>query len=298
MVLGPAGLLVPVAQAQRPVIGAVEEMDFNRPESWAMKRASALLLFTAMGPPERREAGEVELSLEGIWNPELSRGESRVGFQGTKVEDMNRLPVIPRPRGSIGLGWDTVLDLAYIPPVEIDGVTPNIFAAALERPIYECGDFTLGLRIYGQVGEIEGDITCPEWETYFPPGSNLNPFACEYPSSDVITMNYAGLAVVGGYQLPGPVGGAIHFGAYATHMDLEFQVDALYSGIRDLNRQETDGWVYALTLGYSRPISEHLTLAVEGFYAPLQVMRGLPSGNYQKENDDLYNVRAMITCRF
>lgn len=291
-----AGLMA--AEAQRPVLQLQEMLEFDRPESWAMKRSAALLMFTGMGPPGHREAGEVNLSLEGIWNPELSRGESRVGFMGSKVEDLNRLPVIPRPRGSVGIGWDTTLDLAYIPPVEIDGVTPNIFAAALERPLYECGEWMVGLRLFGQLGKIEGDITCPEWETYFPPGSLQNPFGCEYPSQDTVTLNYIGLALTGGYQLPGPIGGAIHFGAYAARADLEFQVRALYSGITDLTHQETDGWLYALTLGYSRPISEHLTLAIEGFYSPLEVQRGLLRGNTKAENDDLYHLRAMITCRF
>ena len=145
---GLLGMWVIAAQAGPPVIAFTEEVDFDRPEAWAMKRAASLLLFTGMRPPTEREAGSWEFSVEGIWNPSLSKEESRVGFEGTKVEDLNRLTIIPRPRMSVGLGWDTTLEVSYIPPVEIEGIEPNILALALERPIWHCNDWIPGVRVY------------------------------------------------------------------------------------------------------------------------------------------------------
>ena len=42
----------PAAQAQG-VIDVTEELDFDRPESWAMKYFASLSLLTGMGVPER-----------------------------------------------------------------------------------------------------------------------------------------------------------------------------------------------------------------------------------------------------
>jgi hypothetical protein len=284
-----------VRAGELPEIKFTEKLDFDRPESWAMKRAASLLLFTSMGPPTSRELGSVEFGLEGIWNPNLSKADQRVGFDGNKVENMNRLEIIPRPRVRIGVGWETTLDMSYIPPVEIEGIEPNIFALALERPLGEWCGWTLGARIYGQVGEVEGDITCEDGVSDIPPGSPGNEFGCEGTSSDEITVNYAGVALLGGFALPDDLGGDFHFGVYATYMDLEFQVDAVTYGERDLTRQVTDGWVYAFTAGYSRDVSEDCRLAVEVFYSPLDVDRAEDS---MADADDLFNVRAMVSYRF
>ncbi len=278
-----------------PEIKFTEVLDFDRPEAWAMKRAASLMLFTSMGPPTSREAGSVELGLEAIWNPSLSAEDRRVGFDGNKVEDLNRLEVIPRPRVRIGVGWETTLELSYLPPVEIEGIEPNIFAMALERPIWQGCDWTLGARIYGQLGGVDGDITCPHGESDIPPGEAGNEFGCEGTSRDEITLNYVGGALVGGFALPEEIGGDLHFGVYATYMDLEFQVDAVTYGFQDRTKMVTDGWVYAFTAGYSRDISEDCRLALEAFYAPLDVDR---SADSNADADDLFNVRAMLSYRF
>ena len=263
-----------------------------------MKRAASLLLFTGLRPPQEREVWSVEFSMETIWNPDLSEEDRRVGFRGRKVEDINRLPVIPRPRLSVGLPWATTLELAYIPPVEVDGITPNIFALALERPLVKIGDLVLGLRAYGQIATLEGDITCTEEDAASPPGSPGNPFGCQGASHDELQINYAGLALTGGYKLPEEIGGDLHFGLYATYLDLEFQVNATTFGFLDQTLQVTDGWVYAVTLGYSRPIHDNCRVGLEAFYSPLRVMRSLPAGETSTENDGLFNLRAMVTYRF
>ncbi|NNM29474.1 MAG: hypothetical protein HKO57_08130 [Akkermansiaceae bacterium] len=285
------------AGAQVITLTTVEDLDFDRPEAWAMKRTAALLMFTSVGPPADREDGELELSLESIWNPGLSRGERTVGFKGTKEEDINRLPVVPRPRLTMGIGFNTTFELAYIPPVEIEGIEPNVLAVALERPVYRCDDLILGLRLFGQLGTAKGDITCSEDDARDGIGG------CLAPSEDEVQLNYAGLALTGGYELPENVGGSLFFGLYAAYLDLEFQVNALLEGrrfdVRDRTRQMSDGWIYGLTGGYSRPVGENCRLGVEAFYAPLDVMRGdVQGGDFSTENDSLFNLRAMLTYEF
>lgn len=301
-----AGLMAPLitqAAFAQPVIGGVETIDFDRPEAWAMKRSASLTLFTGVGPPRDRSAGDVELGVELGWNPSLSEDEMRVGFNGTKVEDMGRLTVIPRARLTVGLGWKVSLDLTYTPPVSIEGLEPQLFAAAVERPFWRSGGWVLGARAFGQIGDVTGDITCPENEASIPPGSTGNEFGCEEPSMDVVTIDYVGLGLTGGYRFGGSNGAAFHFGAFANHMDLEFQVDALTYGIRDRNRLITDGWTWAVTGGFSLPFGRPTRLAFEVFYSPLDVDRpvfdddGFETG-IDSRNDALFNLRAMFSFAF
>jgi hypothetical protein len=287
----------------QPVFGGVEVIDFDRPEAWAMKRSASLTLFTGLGPPRDREAGDVELGLELGWNPSLSEDEMRVGFGGTKVEDMGRLDVVPRLRVTVGLGRKTSLDLSYTPPVSIEGLEPQLFAAAVERPVWRSGGWVLGARVMGQIGEVTGDITCTAEDAAIPPGDPGNDFGCEEPSSDIVTLNYVGIGLTGGYELPESGGKAFHFGVFANYLDLEFQVDALTYGFRDRARLVTDGWTWAATAGFSLPLGRPTRLAFELFYSPLDVDRpvfdddGFEIG-IDSRNDALFNVRAMVAYVF
>jgi len=283
------------AQSGKLADEPAQELGFDRTEAWAMEWTASLTLLTSLGPPRQREAGEVEISIEAGWIPSLSEDQRRVGFNGTKVEDFNRLDVLPRPRLAVGLGWATTLELAYLPPVTVEGLTPNLLSAAIERPVVRSGDWTLGLRAYGQLGTVGGDITCPADEAALPPGEPGNEFGCMAASDDEVTLNYVGLAVTGGRAIPGTNDADLHFGVYATHMDLEFQVDAITFGFHDRSRLAADGWATAVTAGASFPVSTRLRLAVEAFYTPLDVVR--PPGT-TTDNDPLFNVRSMLTYAF
>jgi hypothetical protein len=285
------------------VIEGTERIDFDRPEAWAMKRTASLTLMTALAPPRERAFGTFELGLELGWNPSLSEDERRVGFNGTKVEDLGRLDVIPRARVTVGLGRNVSLDLSYTPPIEIRGVEPNLFAVAIERPFWSSGSWVLGARAYGQIGDVEGDITCTEAEAAIPPGDPGNEFGCEQPSSDEVTLNYAGIGITGGYWLDRQRDSAFHFGAYANYMDLEFQVDALTFGLRDRSLLVTDGWTYSLTAGFSIALGAPTRLGLEAYYSPLNVDRpvfddGGAAIGVDSRNDELLNLRAMISYRF
>lgn len=283
------------AQGEPPVIEGTEAVSFDRPEAWAMKWFTSVTLFTSLAPPRTREAGSVDLAFELDWIPSLTEDQRRVGFNGTKVEDINRLPVLPRPRVAIGLGRKLTAEAAWIPPVEVEGLTPNIIALALERPLAETGNWSFGGRLYGQYGVVEGDITCTAGEATIPPGSPGNDFGCQEPSRDEVTIAYAGLAVTAGYHVPGTRDTTLHFGVYGTHMDLAFQVDALTYGLRDRTRLETDGWTAAVTAGVGFALSERFRLGIEAFYTPLDVVRPPETG---AENDPLFNLRSMLSYSF
>jgi hypothetical protein len=81
----------------------VDELDWDRPEAWAMKYFNSVSILTGLGPPRARETWSFEIGLELDTIPRLDEDQRRVGFGGLKVEDLNRLPVFFRPRLTIGL---------------------------------------------------------------------------------------------------------------------------------------------------------------------------------------------------
>jgi hypothetical protein len=266
-----------------------EHIDFDRPEAWAMQYFAAVSTFTGLGPPVRREPWSVDLGLDLGWIPSLSEAERTVGYNGTKVEDLNRLPVFGRPRVTVGLPGGFSADLGWVPPIEINGVTSNLFAAAVERPVLEHERWTLGLRAYGQLGDVTGDFTCPEDVASQAPGSPGNPYGCNEPSSDTSTLNNVGLALTGGAKIGG--GGLVHLSGGATYNDLAFQVDAVTYGYPDHTRLLADGWTGWVAAGLGWPLGARTWVAGEAFYSPLWVVR---PPDTSRQNDGLFNLRVLL----
>ena len=286
--------VVAVDVSAQEVVGSTEELSFDRPEAWAMKYFASATMLTGLGPPEARDPWSVEVGLEVGWLPHLDEDQRRVGFNGTKVEDLNRLPALVRPRVRIGLPARLTLDLSWVPPVELEGLEANLVAVGLERPLVERERWTLGLRVIGQLGELEGDLTCSEEDASHPPGSPENEFGCEAPSQDTIQLDYVGAAVTGGVDLSTSGTGTLHYAVAASYLDLETQVDALTYGYRDRNRLLASGWTYWATVGVSWQPWQRTGIAAEVFYSPLTVRR---SPTASQENDGLLNVRVMLDYR-
>jgi len=285
-------LLGASATSRAQVIDDVEELDWDRPEAWAMKFFNSVSVLTGLGAPEARRKWSFEIGLELDTIPQLSEDQRRIGFNGAKVEDLNRLPAFFRPRLTIGLPAKLSLDIAWVPPVELRGVTSNLFAVGLERPFYTAGPLVLGGRIYGQIGTVKGDFTCTEEEASYPPGPPDNIFGCEAPSEDELTLNYVGLAFTGGYRVKKTT---FHWGLAANYMDMEFQVNALTDGIEDRSLLLANGWTWSVNGGASWKLSRLLSIAAELFYSPLSVTRP-PST--ERENDPLINLRTMLRVHF
>jgi hypothetical protein len=277
--------------ASRTVAAQGEQIAFDRPESWALKYFAAVTTFTPLGPPVERQPWQMDLGLELGWIPSLSEDQRRVGFEGTKVEDLNKLPVFARPRVTVAFPARFLVELAWVPPVEVNGVKPNLLDVALERPLLGSGRWTLGVRAYGQLGSVQGDFTCPKEVVSSPPGSPANPYGCQEPSSDTSTLNDIGMAVTGGASMGR---GAFHFAGGATYNHLRFQVHALTFGYEDRTLLLTDGWTGWVAAGAGWPLGAGTWLGGEAFYSPLTVRRP-PETNSQ--NDPLFTVRAMLRIR-
>lgn len=269
------------------VIEAVETLDFARPESWAMKYFASLGIFTSMGVPEALQPGGVSLGFEGGIVPYLTEAQQTVGFEGTKFEDMNRTRFFGRIRGRIGLGGKTALELGYVPPIEVNRVTPHLFAVGAGRPFELSRGWQIGVRGYAQFGTIDGDITCSAREIE----SGENAFGCEAPSEDELSQKIYGAELTAGY-----VEGKWrpHVGIAFNYLDLEFQVNARYRGFVDHGLQLTDGSTVSFNGGVSYVANEQWRVSGELFYTPLSVIRP-PSTS--SENDGLFNARFLVIYR-
>lgn len=286
----PLGLLSSEGIDAQPIVDVVEELEFDRTESWAMQYFASVQRLTGMGVPRSLAPGSLELRLELGWVPSLSEEERRVGFDGTKVEDLNRTSIFARPRLVIGLPRAFSLTLSWVPPVEAFGVEPHLLAAGIARPIWTGGRWRLGLGLTAQYGTLEGDLTCTAEEAAAGDNRELNPFLCEQPSNDEMTIRSAGLEISAARRV-----GESKFEPYvamaANFMDLDFQVDARYSGLVDRSLLLTEGWTGQITAGTRYLMGARTHLGVELFYSPLEVVR---PPRTTAENDALFNVRAYL----
>jgi hypothetical protein len=285
-------LLDASASSAQNLVEGTEELDFDRPESWAMKFYASLSLLTSMGVPERMGAGTIDLGFEGGIVPQLSDDQRRVGFDGTKLENLNRTRFFGRVRAHIGLPESIRLELAYLPPFDIGGVEPNLFAVGVGRPFAITENFQLGARGYFQFGTIRGDITCGEDEAAAGADPTLNPFSCEAPSNDELRQRVLGGELTAGYVSDGKW--RPYAGLALNYLDLEFQVDAVYSGLIDRTLQLTDGTTVSVTGGVNFIANDQWRVTGEAFYSWLSVVRP-PATN--SGNDGFWNARFLVTYR-
>lgn len=293
--LGAVLAVAPAAPARAQVVVATTEtLDFDRPESWGMKYYASLALLTSMGVPEKRAGGTIDLGFEGSYVPQMSDEQRRIGFHGTKLEDVNKTSFFGRIRGSVGLGHGLALELAYTPPVEVGGAKPSILAFALGRPFEVSPSWRLGVRGYGQVGTIEADVTCSADEVAAGDDLQLNPFQCVEPSEDESHQKVIGLELVAGY------GGASRFKPYLglgiNYMDLQFDVNAVYADgrVEDHNVQLTSGTTVSATAGLTFEADERWRLTAELFYSWLQITRPPATAS---ANEGFFNARGFVSYR-
>jgi hypothetical protein len=266
--------LTPFAGAAQTVLSPpVQRLAFDRPEAWGMKFAAAVLAFTPLAADRPGAAGAVELGLEAGSVPSLSRAERRIGFDGTKVEDIDRTPAVGRLRLRFGLPRDFGAEIGVVPPVELDGIEPRFVAVALSRQIAARGRLRLAGRLVAQHGRLAGDITCSRDDVAAGDNPQGNPFGCEAPSRDELELTEAGGGVVAALAARSDGGLEPYLALTALRLDGEFRVDARYRGVVDRSRLRTEGWTWRATAGVSGALGERWRGAGEVDYAPLAIRR-------------------------
>jgi len=276
------------------VVAETERLDFERPESWGMKFYTSLALPTGLGGPHRLEAGQVELGLEGGYVPQLSDAERRIGFDGTKLEDVNKTSLFGRIRGSVGLGSGVALELAYTPPIERGGARPHILALALARPVRVSDAWRLGVRGYGQLGTIRADVTCSAAEVAAGDDLVANPFQCVEPSQDESRQKLAGLELTLGYDARSRF--KPYVGLAVNYMDLEFDIAARYAAglVEDRSVQLTSGTTFSATAGLSYAAGARIRVSAEVFYSRLTLARPPATAPV---NEGFLNGRVFVSYR-
>ena len=284
---------LPGGQAAAQIVTHVtESLHSDRPEAWAMNYVTSLTLLSGLNVPRSRAPGSIEVGAELDWIPQLSSVQRRVAFNGIGEVDVTKAPIFARPRITIGLPWQFALTLSYVPPIRVFGVKPNLFAFALERPLYERDSWTIGMRMYGQIGDVEGAVTCPGNVIEFPPGSPENFFGCEKKSADRLSQHSAGLELSGSYRIEQLRGLTPYIAVAGNFLDTQVRVNALTFGILDRNRLEAETWTFSASAGVTYPLTNKLMLSVGMFYSPLWVTRPPATSSH---NDGLLNVRALLT---
>src|SRR5262249_44190951 len=141
------------------------------------------------------------VGLEADYVPFLSESQQVVGFNGTKAEDLNHLPVLIRPVLTLGLPFKLALTASYLPPIPVGGVQAHLFSASVARPFPLGEFFKLGAAIYGQVGTVTGAFTCPDSAVRAGSDPALNPFGCLTISGDWAYLDYLGAQASASYRI-------------------------------------------------------------------------------------------------
>ena len=271
-----------------------EIIDFDRPEAWAMKYFASAAQPTGMGAPRALAPGEIEVGFEGGWVASLDEAEQRVGFNGTKHEDLNRTSVFGRPRIRFGLPNAFSVGVSWVPPVEVGGAEPNLWSVDVARPFQIADRHRIGARIFALDGSIEADFTCDRATVAAGDDPLRNPFGCQEVSRDEQEMRSTGFEVSwarepreGGRWEP-------HVAVATAEMDLNFQINARYGGIVDRIRLEAEGTTVSVMAGLTYFGSDRWRVTGEAFYAPLDVERPTSTSS---SDDPLFNVRFLFAYR-
>lgn len=274
--------------AGQTVIETNRNVASDTPEAWAMRYFAGTTLMTSLGETPELSTWHWSLALDVGSIPRLSDAQQRVGFGGFKNEDLNKSPVFGRARLSLGLPDNWVVELGYTPPLEIDGARPrNVFSMALGRRLLENEGFTLSVRALGQVGKVQGDITCPA-SLAGSPDLSENPYGCQAPSQDTFTTDYYGIDTT----LSRAVGDWRWFasaGIVRTHLSV--QVNALVFAVNDRSRLTSNSNLPWLTVGGRYHFDPRFSIAAELLHVPLVVRR---PPDFAIDRDPLTSVRVQL----
>lgn len=285
-------LLSPVDATAQSVLRNNEILDNDRPEAWAMNYFVASSLLTSTGRTPALDPGHWMVALDLAQVPRLSDAQQRIGFNGVKQEDLNRLPVFGRARAWVGLPGGWVGEIGYTPPLRIEDTQARHFVAlGIGRRLVSRDTFELSWRVFGQHGAVEGDITCPA-RVSGTDDFTVNPYGCRAPSQDVASLNYYGTDLTWSWSVQ-PWQWYVDTGAVRT--ETQVQVDNYTYDVHDRSRLVAHDVLPFVAAGVQRDVGARWTWGAEALFVPLSVRRtaGAPS-----ERDDFLDLRLQLRYRF
>lgn len=283
MLLATITLLEPMFAEAQSTIGTDESVSIDSPEGWAMAYMTAASLNLGQTQPVSTRPGKIRLAAELAAIPSLNADQQRVGFGGFKDEDLNKSPVFGRVRLSLGLVWDFTAELAWTPPLELEGAKPDgLWGLALSKPLAGSDNWGLGFRLYSQQGHVEADVTCSSQVASQSPGSAGNPLSCLAPSEDRLQMDHYGAEIaLSFFELPR---GLQPWASLAiTRIDPFVEVNALVLGAIDRSTIDSKGTLETLSAGLNYRVNDNWQLSLATSYTPLEVQR-LPENPGGQDN--------------
>lgn len=279
--------------AAQPVLETHTRLASDRPEAWGMKYAAATTAFGAFDPRGLEGPGALEIGFEAGTIPSLSTEEQRIGFAGTKVEELDRGPAFGRLRARFALPGRWVLDLGVVPPVELDGLEPLLGSAALGRTLVDRRRLRLRgfLALHG--GRLEGDITCSRAAVAAGDDPDRNPLGCEEPSSDRLELATASLGLTAALPARHPEGFEPYLALALQHVDGRFEVAARYDGLVDRGVLTAEDQIVSVAVGGAGGLGSAWRLAAELGYTPLDLRRP----GQESIDQSIWNARLLVSRR-
>jgi hypothetical protein len=280
--LAPLIALTSAGVAQTPINDSVERIDLRRPEAWAMAYFGAAMMPSGWSLQRSDRGFSAALELDEV--PHLDQRQRRIGFDGIKLEDLNRSPVFGRAWLVYGLPASWTLAAGWTPPIRIKGAKANeLWSLTLSRR-FDRGPWRFGMAFQGGRARIEGAFTC------YDELIGDNPGDCIEPSRDEYRNDWYGVELGAGYARPQ---WRLKPGlSFAYHrLDAEVQVRASLHGLEDRARLITDGHLRTFGLGVDFELGTRLDGRVALTYTPLRVKRRDRENN---ESDDLTQLRLSL----
>ncbi len=228
------------------------------------------------------------VSLEVNEVPHLNMRQRRVGFQGTKLEDLNKSPVFARAWLSHQLPNEWHIHAGWTPPIRVRDVKPKTVVALVLAKEYRWSAWRMGVAAQGGINRIDGDFTCSQdvVDGFDPDG---NPFGCSERSKDELNGTYFGVELGGLWQ----ASKTLHpFASLAWHrIDVDTQVNAQLGEFRDQSLLKTDGDLWTAQVG-AQYAHERFDARLSVAYTPLEIQR---FDDPRPRSDDLLQVRLTLS---
>jgi len=267
-----------------------EKVAFDSPEGWGMSYMTAASLNLSDKFPETLSLGQFNLSAEISTIPELNEKQQKIGFGGVKSEDLNKSPVFGRGKITAGFYWDSIIELSWTPPLEIDGAKPEqMWGLAIAKQIYINDAFKTALRLYQFNGKATASVTCSEEMVMQPLYSPGNISGCIGTSKDKIDMSHDGIEIL--FEAQSSIAFKPWFSVASTRLKPSVQINAPLEFIQEEAFVETSGRLTTLTLGLNYKLSDNWLLNLGTSYTPIDVQRPEMTGG----NDNFWNIKIGLT---
>ena len=283
-------LLAPAAFGQT-LIREDRTVASDSAEGWAMRYFAGTTLMTSFGETPQLTPWRWSAALELGSIPHLSDEQQHVGFGGSKREDFNKSPVFGRLRVALGLPGDWVAEVGFTPPLQLAGSQARtVFAGAIGRRLVDAEALSLSVRALGQLGKVDGDITCPRGISGGFDASN--PLGCVVPSQDTFTADYYGVDATAGWST-GPW--QLYASGGIVRARLEVQVDAFVGLTHDRSKIKSNSNLPWLTFGARYAFDPRWSAGAEMLYVPLDARRPPDAPTV---SDPLWSVRGQLRYAF